>query len=155
MNADDDIVVNTRVLYKILQHNSDPNFTLGKVLWFKPVRSREEGKFYTPESIYPNASYPPYFQGHASILSTEIAERVYHKALETTLLPWADVFIGVCLQKLKIRPRHSQLFAGDLELKNKTNLLLTENALDNVREYISAVHVSKALMNQLWDIWNL
>ena len=136
MKVDDDILINTRLLYNILRYNTSPNFTLGTIHWAKPIRSPRgpNGKFYTPVSVYPGERYPPYFNGHAYVLSTDVAVRVYHTAKKTVILPWSDVFVGVCLRKLGIRLRHSQLFlATRFKMANKTTFTEDNNAVDIMR----------------------
>ena len=112
MKVDDDIVLNVPRLYSILQSNTSPKFTLGKVNRVHPIRTTTGGlgKWYTPEWVYPEEWYPPYLNGHAYVLSTDVAEMTYHAALETKLLPWSDVYVGECMQKLKIKLTHGKNF---------------------------------------------
>ncbi|XP_041479720.1 beta-1,3-galactosyltransferase 1-like [Lytechinus variegatus] len=157
MKVDDDIIINAPLVYTILQTASPTNFTLGTVLRkATPVRSPrgQYGKFLTPLTLYPHKVYPPYFNGHAYLLSTDVVENIYRVSMETDLFPWSDVFIGMCLNKLGIRLRHSSRFLSlKFPMATKTQLSEEGNALDEIREYVSVFHFTVPIMNQLWEIW--
>lgn len=156
MKVDDDIIINAPLVYNILQTASPTKFTLGTVLFATPVRSPRGlyGKFLTPESLYPDKVYPPYFNGHAYLLSTDVVENIYRVSLETNLFPWSDVFVGMCLKRLGIRLRHSSRFlSGGFPMATKTELAENDNAIDEIREYVSVFHFTVPIMNQLWEIW--
>ncbi|XP_071511466.1 beta-1,3-galactosyltransferase 1-like [Diadema antillarum] len=157
MKVDDDVLINVPRVLTILGNARRSNFSYGTVHWAKPVR-RTTGnmqKFYTPRHVYPREMYPPYFNGHAYILSTDVVEKVFHVSREIKLFPWSDVYVGMCLEKLGIRLRHSEQFCSVwFRMVNKTTFAESENAVDIIREYVSVFHLSFQQMNQLWDIWN-
>ena len=153
MKVDDDIVLNVPRLYSILQSNTSPKFTLGKVNRVHPIRTTTGGlgKWYTPEWVYPEEWYPPYLNGHAYVLSTDVAEMTYHAALETKLLPWSDVFVGECMQKLKIKLTHGKNFLT-FQL-HKMNFDNTTKSTGTIMEYLTAFHLPMAKKNKIWAIW--
>ena len=145
MSMDDDVLLNAPRLLSILRENTSPNLTLGNVLKMKPLRSPLE-KHYTPKRVYPKDTYPPYFQGYAYVLSMNVAEMVYHTALETNILPWADVFIGECMHQLKIHRTHSPVFGVPaIQLSRKSSKIM--------RHYLTVYHISREASDQLWAIW--
>ena len=58
-------------------------------------------KFYFSYEDYPHDTYPPYCSGTAYVTSLSVAKQLYAVSKDVKLFPFEDVFIGLCLVKLK------------------------------------------------------
>ncbi|NXI49076.1 B3GT5 galactosyltransferase, partial [Chloroceryle aenea] len=74
-----------------------------------PIR-KTESKWYVSREEYPGNTYPPFCSGTGYVLSTDVATQIYNVAESTSFIKLEDVFIGLCLDKLKIQPEelHSE-----------------------------------------------
>ncbi|XP_075132173.1 beta-1,3-galactosyltransferase 2-like [Leptodactylus fuscus] len=68
-----------------------------------PLRSKAY-KWYVPEEIYPNKTYPPYCAGPGYVLSVDMAKKIYDVAQEIRVIPMEDAFMGICLYELHLAP---------------------------------------------------
>ncbi|XP_077118125.1 beta-1,3-galactosyltransferase 2-like [Ranitomeya variabilis] len=68
-----------------------------------PLRSKAY-KWYVPEEVYPNNTYPPYCAGPGYVFSVDMAKKIYDVAQEIRVIPMEDVFMGICLYELHIPP---------------------------------------------------
>ncbi|XP_071489690.1 UDP-GlcNAc:betaGal beta-1,3-N-acetylglucosaminyltransferase 7-like [Diadema antillarum] len=106
MKLDDDVMLHQKRLLELLQDQPAVNFSAGEVLVNTPVVRKaksKDGKWYLSEEYYPSQTYPPYMNGHIYLLSSDLVEAVYQTAVQTPLFPWEDVFVGICLQKLRVK----------------------------------------------------
>ncbi|NXK23795.1 B3GT5 galactosyltransferase, partial [Arenaria interpres] len=74
-----------------------------------PIRNRKS-KWYVSREEYPGKTYPPFCSGTGYVLSTDVVSQIYNVSKSVFFIKLEDVFIGLCLDKLKIRPEelHSQ-----------------------------------------------
>ncbi|NWH44037.1 B3GT5 galactosyltransferase, partial [Fregata magnificens] len=74
-----------------------------------PIRKRGS-KWYVSREEYPGDTYPPFCSGTGYVLSTDVASQIYNVSESVSFIKLEDVFIGLCLAKLKVRPEelHSQ-----------------------------------------------
>ncbi|CAJ0931153.1 unnamed protein product [Ranitomeya imitator] len=68
-----------------------------------PLRSKAY-KWYVPEEVYPNKTYPPYCSGTGYVFSADLAKKIYDVAQEIRVIPMEDAFMGICLHELHIPP---------------------------------------------------
>ncbi|XP_073510301.1 beta-1,3-galactosyltransferase 1-like [Phyllobates terribilis] len=68
-----------------------------------PLRSKAY-KWYVPEEVYPNDTYPPYCSGPGYVFSADMAKKIYDVAQEIRVIPMEDAFMGICLYELHIPP---------------------------------------------------
>ncbi|XP_071503337.1 beta-1,3-galactosyltransferase 1-like [Diadema antillarum] len=110
MKTDDDMFVGYESIVRYLSNPEVPaeNFMMGLVIRSKPHRD-PESKWYIPESLYPDRSYPPFCSGSGYILSGDLPSKIYETSLVTPYLPLEDVYIGICVRKLGVMPvRHKE-----------------------------------------------
>ncbi|NXT27516.1 B3GT5 galactosyltransferase, partial [Syrrhaptes paradoxus] len=67
-------------------------------------------KWYVSREEYPGNTYPPFCSGTGYVLSTDVASQIYNVSETVSFIKLEDVFIGLCLGKLKIHPEelHSE-----------------------------------------------
>lgn len=107
MKTDSDMFVNTEYLIeKLLKPRGQPTqkyFTGLHMLDFSPNRNKES-KWYMPREVYPGSRYPTFCSGTGYVFSGDLAQRIYVASLIIPRLHLEDVYVGMCLAKLKIEP---------------------------------------------------
>ncbi|XP_070542326.1 uncharacterized protein [Ptychodera flava] len=95
------------------------NFIAGSVIpGSRPVRDIQS-QYYTPEEVWPNEKFPVYVETPTYLLSMDVAKRLDTVARTTQPVFWEDVFVGVLLQKLGIKP--SELSGFDFKGVKRVN----------------------------------
>ncbi|KAG8431558.1 hypothetical protein GDO86_018183 [Hymenochirus boettgeri] len=105
MKTDVDIFLNVEYLvYSVLLPGSPvhKNFFTGRILENRSPNRDNDDKWYVPQEIYPNNLYPPYCSGSGYVFSVDMTQKIYDTAQVIEMMPMEDVFIGLCLNKLKI-----------------------------------------------------
>ncbi|XP_059416761.1 beta-1,3-galactosyltransferase 1-like [Carassius carassius] len=106
MKTDSDIFVNMdNLVFKLLRPSAKPRrrFFTGHVINGGPIRD-VHSKWFMSRDLYPDSRYPPFCSGTGYVFSGDIAELIYKTSLHTRLLHLEDVYVGLCLRKLGIRP---------------------------------------------------
>ncbi|NXG20819.1 B3GT5 galactosyltransferase, partial [Grallaria varia] len=67
-----------------------------------PIR-KTESKWYVSMEEYPGDTYPPFCSGTGYVLSSDVASRIYKVSGSVPFIKLEDVFVGLCLAKLKIQ----------------------------------------------------
>ncbi|NWV50602.1 B3GL1 acetylgalactosaminyltransferase, partial [Daphoenositta chrysoptera] len=103
MKTDVDVFINTPNLVKfLLQLNSSENFFTGyPFLDNSPYRGFDKKRFISHEE-YPFKLYPPYCSGLGYILDGKLALRTYELMSHVKPLKFEDVYVGICLNILKV-----------------------------------------------------
>lgn len=116
MKTDSDMFVNTEYLIeKLLKPKgqlTQKYFTGLLMSDFSPNRNKES-KWYMPPEVYPGRRYPTFCSGTGYVFSGDVARRIYVASLTIPRLHLEDVYVGMCLAKLKIEPSpppNEQLF---------------------------------------------
>nr|XP_006111855.1 beta-1,3-galactosyltransferase 5-like [Pelodiscus sinensis] len=117
MKTDTDMFVNIFYLSELLlRKNRSTRFFTGFLkMNERPIRNRCS-KWYVSEAEYPASTYPPFCSGTGYVLSTDVVSQIYNISESVSFIKLEDVFIGLCLTKLKINPEelHSeQTFFAD------------------------------------------
>lgn len=107
MKTDSDMFVNTEYLiYKLLRPELKPKknyFTGNNMRGFAPNRNKNS-KWYMPPELYPSEIYPTFCSGTGYVLSGDVARKIYKVSLSIHYLHLEDVYVGICLAKLRIEP---------------------------------------------------
>ncbi|CAK6442064.1 unnamed protein product [Pipistrellus nathusii] len=103
MKTDSDMFVNVAYLVELLlRRNRTARFATGFLkLHELPIRERRN-KWFVSRREYPWDRYPPFCSGTAYVLSGDVASQVYRVADRVPFLKLEDVFVGLCLAKLRI-----------------------------------------------------
>ncbi|EMP31443.1 Beta-1,3-galactosyltransferase 5 [Chelonia mydas] len=103
MKTDTDMFVNIFYLTELLlRKNRNTRFFTGflKMNDF-PIR-KIYSKWYVSKDEYPGRTYPPFCSGTGYVFSTDVASQIYKISESVPFIKLEDVFIGLCLAKLKI-----------------------------------------------------
>ncbi|XP_076010620.1 beta-1,3-galactosyltransferase 2 [Genypterus blacodes] len=107
MKTDSDMFVNTEYLIqKLLKPETPPKrryFTGYLMRGYAPNRNKDS-KWYMPPELYPSERYPIFCSGTGYVFSGDMAELIYQASLSIRRLHLEDVYVGICLAKLRIDP---------------------------------------------------
>ncbi|XP_007535695.2 beta-1,3-galactosyltransferase 5-like [Erinaceus europaeus] len=106
MKTDTDMFVNVYYLTDLLlQKNRTAQFFTGflKMNEF-PIR-KKYNKWFVSKFEYPWDKYPPFCSGTGYVFSSDIAGLVYNVSESVPFLKLEDVFVGLCLARLGVRPQ--------------------------------------------------
>ncbi|XP_060931306.1 UDP-GlcNAc:betaGal beta-1,3-N-acetylglucosaminyltransferase 7, like [Limanda limanda] len=106
--GDDDVFVNTHNLLELIgfrvEERQDADLFVGDTISKAiPIRNRQS-KYYIPKELY-DKPYPPYVGGGGFLMSSSLARRLFVVSEAQELYPIDDVFLGMCLQKLRLAPQ--------------------------------------------------
>lgn len=111
MFVDDDFFVATDRVVNFLKHfeNETKNLFLGHVVNRSPPWRLLHHKWYTPYSDYPFDEYPPFCSAGSIFVSMEFAKTLQIAIQYTKHFKYDDVFFGIVLYKLGIKPQNTNL----------------------------------------------
>lgn len=147
MKVDADIFVNVFHLIRRLRGSPRQGFITGSVI--NDGRPRRDGnsKWHLSEELYPEDSFPWYVSGAGYVFSVDLAAKISWASRFVRMIPLEDVYVGLCLRVLGIRPVYSYS-------------LLTLRNLFEIRklEYDRCVFAKLVIVNQfkpteLLHIW--
>ncbi|XP_031468524.1 beta-1,3-galactosyltransferase 5 [Phasianus colchicus] len=111
MKTDTDVFVNVFYLTELLlkKKRTTGLYTGFLKLHEQPIR-KNESKWNVRIEEYSGKTYPPFCSGTGYVLSTDVASKIYNVSESISFIKLEDVFIGLCLDKLKIQPEelHSE-----------------------------------------------
>ncbi|XP_074158674.1 LOW QUALITY PROTEIN: UDP-GlcNAc:betaGal beta-1,3-N-acetylglucosaminyltransferase 7-like [Sminthopsis crassicaudata] len=106
--GDDDVFVNPANLLDFLRSRqgdpSLPQLFVGDVIgraW--PIRN-PHSKYYIPPELF-NQPYPPYAGGGGILMAAPLVRRLLPASEYSPLFPIDDVFLGMCLKRLRVAPQ--------------------------------------------------
>lgn len=104
MKTDSDMFVNVHYLTELLlKKNRTTRFFTGYLKMNEfPIRARSN-KWFVSKYEYPWDKYPPFCSGTGYVFSGDVASQVYNVSESVPFIKLEDVFMGLCLAKLKIR----------------------------------------------------
>lgn len=147
MKVDADIFVNVFLLIRRLRSSPTQSFITGSVIGDGRPRRDSNSKWHVSEEQYPEGSFPWYVSGAGYVFSVDLAARISWASRYVRMIPLEDVYVGLCLQVLGVRPVYSRT-------------LLTLRNLFEIRhlEYDRCTFAKLVIVNQfksseLLDIW--
>uniref|UniRef100_A0A673MPE9 Hexosyltransferase n=1 Tax=Sinocyclocheilus rhinocerous TaxID=307959 RepID=A0A673MPE9_9TELE len=151
--GDDDVFVHTKNLVELIgfrvEENRVENLIVGDtILEAKPIRNRQS-KYFIPKELY-DKRYPPYLGGGGFLMSSQVAHRLFAVSEGVELYPIDDVFLGMCLQKLKIVPELHLAFRTFGIIKRKVTRLNREPCF-----FRNLIVVHKLGPQELLQMWTL
>ncbi|XP_051482242.1 UDP-GalNAc:beta-1,3-N-acetylgalactosaminyltransferase 1 [Apus apus] len=103
MKADSDVFINTPNLIQfLLQLNSSEDVFTGYPLVGNYAYRGFQLKNYISYEEYPFRLYPPYCSGMAYILNGKLVLRIYELMSHIKPIKFEDVYVGICLNILKV-----------------------------------------------------
>ncbi|KAM4749176.1 beta-1,3-galactosyltransferase 1-like [Rhinophrynus dorsalis] len=145
MKIDNDVFLNVDYLVHHLLRPGTPvrkNYFTGDVVYNTgPIRDNRF-KWYVPEEVYPNNTYPPYCGGPGYVFSADMARKIYDVAQVTRVINIEDAFMGICLYELKMSPTNPPdgLFHGSWMAYNRCAY----------HKLVTVHHYGK---KELYDVW--
>nr|XP_033813552.1 UDP-GlcNAc:betaGal beta-1,3-N-acetylglucosaminyltransferase 7 isoform X2 [Geotrypetes seraphini] len=148
--GDDDVFVSPNNILEFLEGNTVENLLVGDVVNnARPIR-RKDNKYYIPKTLYNKNHYPPYAGGGGFLMSGSLAKRLYKASEMLELFPIDDVFLGMCLEILKVNPINHKGFKTFGIVINKNSKMNKEPCF-----FRSIVVVHKLLPDELRHMWDL
>ncbi|XP_061628944.1 UDP-GlcNAc:betaGal beta-1,3-N-acetylglucosaminyltransferase 9 [Phyllopteryx taeniolatus] len=151
--GDADVYVNVENILEMLQgEKSDNDLFIGDIIVnAKPIR-RRTSKYYVPEFVYGSALYPSYAGGGGFVMSGYTARRLSASCQQVELFPIDDVFLGMCLQLIGIKPsRHHGFRTFGIPRPSAAPHLQTFDPCF----YRDLMVVHSLTVPQIWLMWNL
>ncbi|KAM4749175.1 beta-1,3-galactosyltransferase 2-like [Rhinophrynus dorsalis] len=106
MKIDTDMFFNPWFLVnQVLQPNSPAKsgfFTGLLVTGSVPLRDKGS-KWYMPFSVFSKSQYPPYCSGTGYVFSGDLSARIYNEGRQLPIIPYEDVFVGMCLNRMGLQ----------------------------------------------------
>ncbi|XP_060110392.1 UDP-GlcNAc:betaGal beta-1,3-N-acetylglucosaminyltransferase 9 [Heteronotia binoei] len=151
--GDADVFVNVENIINFLEKR-DPleDLFVGDIIYnAHPIRVRKS-KYYIPESMYGLDMYPAYAGGGGFLLSSSTMKKLSQACGEVELFPIDDVFLGMCLQRINLKPMMHEGF--------KTFGITKPSAAPHLQTFdpcfykdLMVVHSLKVA--EIWLMWNL
>lgn len=115
--GDDDVFVNTPRMISFLQEQlrkpqaakAMNEFMVGDVIGAAIPNRVNKSKYFIPDSFY-KGIYPTYAGGGGVVYSGLLAKRLHNISKRIHLFPIDDVFVGMCMVRLKAHPIHHPAF---------------------------------------------
>lgn len=108
MKVDADIFVNVFYLISRLRSSPRQGFITGSVINDGRPRRDRNNKWHVSEELYPEDSFPPYVSGAGYVFSADLAARISWASRFVRMVPLEDVYVGLCLRVLAVRPVYSR-----------------------------------------------
>ncbi|XP_074055684.1 LOW QUALITY PROTEIN: beta-1,3-galactosyltransferase 2-like [Macrotis lagotis] len=112
LKVDGNVFLNANLLvHKVLlpEGPPQPSFITGYIYKNRmPVRN-PNSKWYMPREVFPGTIYPAYCGGAGYIMSGCLALKILAVAKKIKTIYLEDVFVGLCLQHLRVKPTPSPL----------------------------------------------
>lgn len=151
--GDADVYVNIENILELLQgQKADEDLFIGDIIVnAKPIR-RRSSKYFVPEFVYGGNLYPSYAGGGGFVMSGYTARRLSLACQQVELFPIDDVFLGMCLQVIGVKPSRHQGFRtfGIPRPSAAPHLQTFEPCF-----YRELMVVHSLNVPQIWLMWNL
>lgn len=109
MKVDADIFVNVFYLVDLLKSAPKQGFITGSVISDGAPRRDRASKWYLSEELYPEDTFPWYVSGAGYVFSSDLAARISWASRFVRMIPLEDVYVGLCLRVLGVKPVYSRL----------------------------------------------
>lgn len=151
--GDADVYVNIENILELLEGQTpEQDLFVGDIIVnAKPIR-RRSSKYFVPEFVYGGSLYPSYAGGGGFVMSGHTARRLSSACQQVELFPIDDVFLGMCLQVIGVKPSRHQGF--------RTFGIPRPSAAPNLQTfdpcfYRELMVVHSLSVPQIWLMWNL
>lgn len=151
--GDADVFVNIENILEMLGgRRAGEDFFVGDIIFHaKPIR-RRNSKYFVPEFIYGQGIYPSYAGGGGFVMSGHTALRLHLACKEVELFPIDDVFLGMCLLRIGLKPSRHEGFRtfGIVRPSAAPHLQVFDPCF-----YRELMVVHSLNVPQIWLMWNL
>lgn len=108
MKVDADIFVNVFLLANHLRSSPRHSFITGSVITDGVPRRNSSSKWYVSKQQYSEDTFPWYVSGAGYVFSADLAARISWASTHVPMIPLEDVYVGLCLRVLEVRPVYSR-----------------------------------------------
>ncbi|XP_065139394.1 UDP-GlcNAc:betaGal beta-1,3-N-acetylglucosaminyltransferase 9 [Paramisgurnus dabryanus] len=151
--GDADVYVNTDNILEMLKDKEIKSdlFVGDIIVHAKPIR-RHKSKYFIPEFIYGQGIYPSYAGGGGFVMSGYTALKLHLGCKEVELFPIDDVFLGMCLLRIRLQPTRHEGFRtfGIVRPSAAPHLQVFDPCF-----YKELMVVHSLTVPQIWLMWNL
>ncbi|CDQ75818.1 unnamed protein product [Oncorhynchus mykiss] len=151
--GDADVYVNIEnILEMVKGQKPDKDLFVGDIIHHaRPIR-RRSSKYFVPEFVYGQTMYPSYAGGGGFVMSGHTARRLSGACQQVELFPIDDVFLGMCLQRIGVKPSHHEGFRtfGIVRPSAAPHLQVFDPCF-----YRELMVVHSLTVPQIWLMWNL
>nr|XP_006641566.1 PREDICTED: UDP-GlcNAc:betaGal beta-1,3-N-acetylglucosaminyltransferase 9 [Lepisosteus oculatus] len=151
--GDADVYVNVDNIVELLRDTeATQDVFIGDIIYHaQPIRSKTS-KYFIPEIIYGQGVYPAYAGGGGFVMSGFTARRLYRACKEVELFPIDDVFMGMCLLRIGLKPEPHRGFRtfGIVKPSAAPHLQVFDPCF-----YRDLMVVHSLTVPQIWLMWNL
>ncbi|KAF4091608.1 hypothetical protein AMELA_G00038940 [Ameiurus melas] len=151
--GDADVFVNIENILEMLGGRpAGEDLFVGDIIFHaKPIR-RRNSKYFVPEFIYGQGIYPSYAGGGGFVMSGHTALRLHMACKEVELFPIDDVFLGMCLLRIGLKPSRHEGFRtfGIVRPSAAPHLQVFDPCF-----YRELMVVHSLNVPQIWLMWNL
>ncbi|XP_034032977.1 UDP-GlcNAc:betaGal beta-1,3-N-acetylglucosaminyltransferase 9 [Thalassophryne amazonica] len=151
--GDADVYVNVDNILEMLKgQKADEDLFVGDIIVHaKPIR-RRTSKYYVPDFVFGASLYPSYAGGGGFVMSGHTARRLSSACQQVELFPIDDVFLGMCLQMIGVKPtRHEGFRTFGIPRPSAAPHLQTFDPCF----YRELMVVHSLSVPQIWLMWNL
>ncbi|XP_069073689.1 acetylgalactosaminyl-O-glycosyl-glycoprotein beta-1,3-N-acetylglucosaminyltransferase-like [Pleurodeles waltl] len=108
-NGDDDVFVHTSNVVQYLlgvkqTRGEDQHLFVGMLNIGMPLVRDTSSKYYVPEEIVANDSFPAYCSGGGILMSGFTSHAIFKASKKIPLIPIDDAYLGLCLQEAGLNP---------------------------------------------------
>lgn len=147
MKVDADIFVNVFLLVKHLRSSPRQSFITGSVITDGVPRRNSSSKWYVSRQQYSEDTFPRYVSGAGYVFSADLAARISLASTHVPMIPLEDVYVGLCLRVLGVRPAYS------LSLIPFRNLFEVGHLEYDRCTFAELILVNRFKPSELADIW--
>lgn len=108
MKVDADIFVNVFYLKRRLSGSPRQDYITGSLISDGKPRRDSNSKWQLTEEMYPEDNFPPYVSGAGYVFSADLAARISWASRFVKMIPLEDVYVGLCLNIIGVRPVYSR-----------------------------------------------
>ncbi len=83
----------------------------------------------------------------------DLVNKLYLTALRTPLFPWEDAYVGMLLEKLRVKPSGIKHFFAGGFFDRADRLIKSVNMMSVLRKTCTIHHLSINQMSQIWAVW--
>lgn len=148
MKVDSDIFVNTFYLVDMLKRAPKQGFITGSVIRDGAPRRDKNSKWYISEELYPEDGFPWYVSGAGYVFSLDLAARISWGSRFVQMIPLEDVYVGLCLRVLGVKPVYSR------SMLTLRNLFEIRNLEYDRCTFAKLVIVNQVKPSELLRIWH-
>ncbi|XP_071199338.1 UDP-GlcNAc:betaGal beta-1,3-N-acetylglucosaminyltransferase 9-like [Salvelinus alpinus] len=151
--GDADVYVNIEnILEMVKGQKPDKDLFVGDIIHHAHPIRRRSSKYFVPEFVYGQTMYPSYAGGGGFVMSGHTARRLSGACQQVELFPIDDVFLGMCLQRIGVKPSHHEGFRtfGIVRPSAAPHLQVFDPCF-----YRELMVVHSLTVPQIWLMWNL